>query len=438
MNQKKYIEAVREELSDLKPSAVNREIRKLERRISSQERHHHSWAEIQKKIGSSKEYAEKILIKYEKNPIEWIVIMMAKLIRFLTDGVQEVAITLSNPKAKDIVRIIVVLCLTFLLISVLKFPFLLLEDIIRPLFGIFNANLSIMVQLGIKGTLELCYYTSIFVVMVWMIDKYVIEYFHTKGRLSFETKENQRNLKRGFQNISSPLLIIYKIIGFLFMIPYLVLTLFFLIALIVSITLLINQTGYAYMIVLSIALTVFFGSILLFLATFVFQKKHHTWQKLKYCLIGIVILIISFAIMPIEYLGYTKMNHNVLLEDSSTTRNYTINPKYFSEIEIYNNGRKDHINYVVDNTVDNVVVEVIYPSEYFDLVYGSYSDHNEMIINYQTKMQDGKGYELFSKLFYYYVTKTEQKLRYSYTDVNFPDITVRANEENMKKVTQNA
>ena len=63
--------------------------------------------------------------------------------------------------------------------------------------------------------------------------------------------------------------------------------------------------------------------------------------------------------------------------------------------------------------------------------------HDEMVINYQTKIQDGKGYELFSKLFYYYVTKTEQKLRYSYTDVNFPDITIRANEENMKKITHN-
>ena len=84
-----------------------------------------------------------------------------------------------------------------------------------------------------------------------------------------------------------------------------------------------------------------------------------------------------------------------------------------------------------------MIVEVIYPSEYYDLSYASYSDHDEMVINYQTKIQDGKGYELFSKLFYYYVTKTEQKLRYSYTDVNFPDITIRANEENMKKITHN-
>lgn len=99
--------------------------------------------------------------------------------------------------------------------------------------------------------------------------------------------------------------------------------------------------------------------------------------------------------------------------------------------------KKNHINYIVDNSVDNVIVEVIYPSEYYDLSYASYSDHGEMVINYQTKIQDGKGYELFSKLFYYYVTKTEQKLRYSYTDVNFPDITIRANEENMKKITHN-
>lgn len=121
----------------------------------------------------------------------------------------------------------------------------------------------------------------IFVVTSWMINKYIIEYFKTKERLSFETKENQKILAKGFQNVAAPLLIAYKIIGFLFMIPFLILTLFFLITMIVSIALVINQVGYIYMIILSIGLTIFFGAILLFLATFVFQKRHHTWQKTK-------------------------------------------------------------------------------------------------------------------------------------------------------------
>ena len=51
--------------------------------------------------------------------------MLAKLIHFLTDWIQELAEVLSNPKIKDIVRIITVLCLTFLIVSFLKFPFLL-------------------------------------------------------------------------------------------------------------------------------------------------------------------------------------------------------------------------------------------------------------------------------------------------------------------------
>ena len=437
MNKKEYLVAVREELAGLKSTELQKEMQKLEKKIENQEKKHRSWAEIQKKLGSSREYAEKVLAKYEKNPIEWCVLMMARLLRWLTNWVQEFANILANPKAKDIVRILIVLCLTFLIVSFLKFPFLLLIEIIGPLFKIFQTSVSSIVQIGIKGTLDLCYYTSIFVVTSWMINKYIIEYFKTKERLSFETKENQKILAKGFQNVAAPLLIAYKIIGLLFMIPFLILTLFFLITMIVSIALVINQVGYIYMIILSIGLTIFFGAILLFLATFVFQKRHHTWQKLKYCFFGIAILIVAFAMIPIEYLGYTKINHNVLLEDNSITKNYTIEPECFSAIKIYNNGKKNHINYIVDNSVDNVIVEVIYPSEYYDLSYASYSDHDEMVINYQTKIQDGKGYELFSKLFYYYVTKTEQKLRYSYTDVNFPDITIRANEENMRKITHN-
>ena len=438
MNKKEYLEAVREELAGLKPSAFAKEMQKLEKKIASQEQKKRSWSEIQKKLGSSKAYAEKVLTKYEKNPIEWVVLMMAKLIHWLTDWVQEFANILANPKIKDVVHILIVLCLTFLIVSFLKFPFLLLIEIVQPLFKIFQTNISSIVQIGIKGTLDLCYYTSIFVVTVWMIDKYIIEYFKKKERLSFETKKNSKAFEDGLQKMAAPLLIIYKIIGFLFMIPFLVLTLFFLITLIVSIALLINQAGYIYMIVLSIGLTVFFGAILLFLATFVFQKRHHTWQKLKYCFYGIIILIVAFAMMPIEYLGYTKMDHNVLLEDNSTTKNYTIEPDCFNQIKIYNNGQKNHINYVVDNSVEDVIIEVIYPSTYYDLSYSSYSDHDEMKINYETNMKDEKRYELFGKLFYYYVTKTEQKLRYSYTDVNFPDITVRANEANMKKITTKA
>ena len=437
MNKKEYIAAVKEELAGLKPSDLKKEVQKLEKKIATLEKKQLSWTEIQKKLGSSKEYAGKILEKHEKNPIEWCNVMLAKLIHFLTDWIQELAEVLSNPKIKDIVRIITVLCLTFLIVSFLKFPFLLLMEIMNPLFNIFQTSISSVVHIGIKGILDLCYYTSIFVVTAWMINKYIIEYFKTKERLSFETKENQKILAKGFQNVAAPLLIAYKIIGFLFMIPFLILTLFFLITMIVSIALVINQVGYIYMIILSIGLAIFFGAILLFLATFVFQKRHHTWQKLKYCLFGIAILIVAFAMIPIEYLGYTKINHNVLLEDNSITKNYTIEPECFSAIKIYNNGKKNHINYIVDNSVDNVIVEVIYPSEYYDLSYASYSDHDEMVINYQTKIQDGKGYELFSKLFYYYVTKTEQKLRYSYTDVNFPDITIRANEENMRKITHN-
>ncbi len=46
-----------------------------------------------------------------------------------------------------------------------------------------------------------------------MINKYIIEYFKTKERLSFETKENQKILAKGFQNVAAPLLIAYKIIG---------------------------------------------------------------------------------------------------------------------------------------------------------------------------------------------------------------------------------
>ena len=436
MNKKEYIAAVKEELAGLKPSDLKKEVQKLEKKIATLEKKQLSWTEIQKKLGSSKAYAGKILEKHEKNPIEWCNVMLAKLIHFLTDWIQEFAEVLSNSKIKDIVRIITVLCLTFLIVSFLKFPFLLLMEIINPLFNIFQTSISSVVHIGIKGILDLCYYTSIFVVTAWMIDKYIIEYFKMKEHLSFETKENQKMLAKGFQNIVTPFLIIYKIIGFLFMAPFLILTLVFLIAMIVSIALLINQAGYIYIVVLSIGLTIFFGAILLFLATFVFQTRHHTWQKLKYCFVAIMILIVGFAAMPIENLSYTKMNHNVLLEEDSTTKNYTIEADCFSEIKIYNNGQKNHINYIVDNSIDDVVVEVIYPSEYYDLAYSSYSDHEKMTINYQTSLKEEKEYQLFGKLFYYYVTKTEQKLKYSYTEVNFPDITIRANEENMQKITQ--
>lgn len=160
MNKKEYLVAVREELAGLKSTELQKEMQKLEKKIENQEKKHRSWAEIQKKLGSSREYAEKVLAKYEKNPIEWCVLMMARLLRWLTNWVQEFANILANPKAKDIVRILIVLCLTFLIVSFLKFPFLLLIEIIGPLFKIFQTSVSSIVQIGIKGTLDLCYYTS--------------------------------------------------------------------------------------------------------------------------------------------------------------------------------------------------------------------------------------------------------------------------------------
>ena len=114
-----------------------------------------------------------------------------------------------------------------------------------------------------------------------MINKYIIEYFKTKERLSFETKENQKILAKGFQNVAAPLLIAYKIIGLLFMIPFLILTLFFLITMIVSIALVINQVGYIYMIILSIGLAIFFGAIFAFLGNFCFSKTPSYMAKTK-------------------------------------------------------------------------------------------------------------------------------------------------------------
>ena len=81
MNKKEYLVAVREELAGLKSTELQKEMQKLEKKIENQEKKHRSWAEIQKKLGSSREYAEKVLAKYEKSPIEWCVLMMARLLR---------------------------------------------------------------------------------------------------------------------------------------------------------------------------------------------------------------------------------------------------------------------------------------------------------------------------------------------------------------------
>ena len=57
MNKKEYIAAVKEELAGLKPSDLKKEVQKLEKKIATLEKKHLSWTEIQKKLGSSKEYA---------------------------------------------------------------------------------------------------------------------------------------------------------------------------------------------------------------------------------------------------------------------------------------------------------------------------------------------------------------------------------------------
>ena len=436
MNKKEYISEIKEELAGLKKNSFDYEINKLERKIERLEKKNYSWAEIKKKLGNSKECAKKIFEKYDNDPIEWLSLVVARFIRLLTDWIQEFANMIANPKLKDLVHALVVIFLILIILVFLKYPFLILLELLQYVLSTLHISIPKIIQFGISSVLYLCYFTSMFIIAIWMIEKYIMQYFQTKQQLSFETKANQKWIKKLSQNMSTPFLIIYKIIGFVFLIPFLILTLFFLITTIVSIALIINNTGYIFSIVLSIGLTIFFTSILLFLTTFVFQKKHRTWQKLKYCFLGFIVIMVGLAIMPIEYLGYTNMNHNVLLEEDSTTKNYTFDSTDIQQIKILNNGQSNHINYVVDNTTNQIVVEVIYPSKYYDLSNISYTKQNEMIMDYRTNIKEGKEYELFSKLFYFYVTKTEQKLKYSYFTTELPDITVRANEENMHKINK--
>lgn len=391
MNKEEFLKSLRKKLSILEESEIEDIISEYEGYIDEKIAGGSTEKEAVKSMGSVDELARDLLSAYKiKNPEE----KTKDTFNHLADGFlnvfERIIDVFSNKSFSEILRFIIELVFIFLIITICKIPFEIIESMGRSIFSSLGGSAYHILNGIWNFVLEFSYLIFAILLFIKIFESRYLNDFKVENKKEFleekprlEKKQNQENKsdkiieKKEHQSLgiidgmTNLCILFIKVIAFCILLGVIFYIIGMATTLGLSIYLIIK--GVFYFGIYSILLALFILGIVAFflLFNFIFNRKSKVGILLITSLVSFVILGIGVSISVVEFAS-TNIIYNDVLEEAKT-EDFTFDMQENLVLGMY----IDEDNMIVDDSMNNQIkIEYIYNEKYVHLTPNPYINTN--------------------------------------------------------------
>lgn len=354
-----------------------------------------------------------------------------------------------NMKSKDIASVVFEMIILFILLAIMEKPFNYIDNLGYNVFVNFGTVLGDILSSIFHFIIMASYAILSVVIFVYIYKIRVLDKYENKNIEKNETEENisetDNSIKESkkekedrpyipnsrssdshiFHVLGNIVMVFIKFICFWMSVPFLFSLLFLSMALVIMIILIFSGVLY-----FGALLTLLFCVVLNILVVelifdFMFNKKIAVKRMFLTFIAGIVGLGMSCGILAYEISDTTYINKVPEYKETVATREYSMTN------DLIINGYGDGIEYVVDNSINNIKVEATYNNKYVKPVFDQDSDTS--ISLYTNSLEEISADNMISLV----VKNLRDKKIYNYWELYDVKFKVYASEKNINKIKEN-
>lgn len=434
MTKKKYLEELDLKLTGLTPEEKKKIISDYSSYIDNEVNNGTSLKKVLLGLGKPSFVARRVKKELSMSNFDYLGLFINKATDFLQDFFK----LFSNKKVRDIVRVLVLIICLVILSWIIKVPFMCANYLFKCLFvtSVNVSNLQIITYKLIEALVGLFYLITMFIFTYHYVKHFLIDHF-SKRKLSFDDNGDKSDDLILSANFARPFMTLTKLYGIIVFVILIVSMLLLFGIMITTVCFVINNAMFWSIFVIIAGLVMLMGALTLLVWAYLTSNTKSNSLIAKLCICSVSIMIIGGGVLPFELSSYNLVNHNILLEGESGVETFILNEGDYTNFNFYNNGKKVNISYIIDNELDNIRVDVLYPIDYYNVNSKIYQTEKNISMNIITLLNENTSVvDLGSKLLSLFVTNTSNKVLYNYFDINMPEITVRANSDTMKLINQ--
>lgn len=228
--------------------------------------------------------------------------------------------------------------------------------------------------------------------------------------------------------ISRGIIWLSKIMLRLFTIPFIILVICSIISLVVSIYLISYNNIF---IGISIALVGVIGVTLLIIRTINDDLYKKAYPIRLMSLLFLLFLTIGSVGVGLSFISLKDIKFEVISNKKEITESFKYNDNLY--LNILSAADDNAINFIVDDSIDNIEVNVLYDSTFMDFDIVDLSKTNDYILlrRYYQDESDSK------ETIYTFLNNLKNNVIYDYTYQHYSKISIKASEKNIRKLINN-